>query len=169
MNLGTDRDTAKETTIFHRWKGLVQKHPWKWLILILLLLAYYFCLPKQLFNTPHATVVESRSGKLLGALIAEDRQWRFPVVDSVPYKFETCILNFEDAHFYSHPGFNPVSIGKAFMANILAGKTVRGGSTLTQQVIRLSRNHKKRTYWEKVRELVLATRLELGYSKEDIL
>ena len=169
MNLGTDKDSKKGITTFLRLKGLIQEHPKKLLIFTLLLIAYYFCLPKQLFHTPHATVVESRSGKLLGALIAEDGQWRFPVVDSVPYKFETCILNFEDAYFYKHPGFNPVSISKAFIANILAGKTVRGGSTLTQQVIRLSRNHKKRSYWEKVRELVLATRLELGYSKKYIL
>lgn len=169
MNLGTDKDSKKRTTTFLRLKGLIQKHPKKLLVLTLLLIAYNFCLPKQLFHTPHATVVESKSGKLLGALIAEDGQWRFPVVDSVPYKFETCILNFEDAHFYRHPGFNPVSIGKAFIANILAGKTVRGGSTLTQQVIRLSRNYKKRSYWEKVKELVLATRLELGYSKNYIL
>ena len=169
MNLGTDKDSKKGKTTFLRLRGLIHRHPKKLLILTLLLIAYYFCLPKQLFHTPHATVVESKSGKLLGALIAEDGQWRFPVVDSVPYKFETCILNFEDAHFYRHPGFNPVSIGKAFIANILAGKTVRGGSTLTQQVIRLSRNHKKRSYWEKVKELVLATRLELGYSKNYIL
>lgn len=169
MNLGTDKDSKKGITTFLRLKGLIQKHPKKLLILTLLLIAYYCCLPKQLFHTPHATVVESKSGKLLGALIAEDGQWRFPVVDSVPYKFETCILNFEDAHFYRHPGFNPVSIGKALIANILAGKTVRGGSTLTQQVIRLSRNHKKRSYWEKIKELVLATRLELGYSKHYIL
>ena len=169
MNLGTDKGPDKAATTLQRLKGLIQRLPKKLLIFILLLIAYYFCLPKQLFRTPHATVVESRSGKLLGALIAEDGQWRFPVVDSVPSKFETCILNFEDAHFYWHPGFNPISIGKSFLANILAGKTVRGGSTLTQQVIRLSRNHKKRTYWEKVRELVLATRLELGYSKKYIL
>ena len=169
MNLGTDKDSKKGITTFLRLKGLIQKHPKKLLILTLLLIAYYCCLPKQLFHTPHATVVESKSGKLLGALIAEDGQWRFPVVDSVPFKFETCILNFEDAHFYWHPGFNPVSIGKALIANILAGKTVRGGSTLTQQVIRLSRNHKKRSYWEKIKELVLATRLELGYSKHYIL
>ena len=169
MNLGTDKDSKKGITTFLRLKGLIQKHPKKLLILTLLLIVYYCCLPKQLFHTPHATVVESKSGKLLGALIAEDGQWRFPVVDSVPYKFETCILNFEDAHFYRHPGFNPVSIGKALIANILAGKTVRGGSTLTQQVIRLSRNHKKRSYWEKIKELVLATRLELGYSKHYIL
>ena len=169
MNLGTDRNPVKRVTTFQRLEGLIRKHPKKLLILVLLLTAYYFCLPKQLFNAPHATVVESRSGKLLGALIAEDGQWRFPVVDSIPHRFETCILNFEDAHFYLHPGFNPVSISKAFIANILVGKTVRGGSTLTQQVIRLSRNHQKRSYWEKVKELVLATRLELRYSKKDIL
>jgi penicillin-binding protein 1C len=169
MNLETDRDQVKGLAIYNRLKGLIQQHPKKLLFMVLLLIGYYFCLPKQLFHTPHATVVESNSGKLLGALIAEDGQWRFPVVDSVPYKFETCILNFEDAYFYRHPGFNPVSVGKALMANLMAGKTVRGGSTLTQQVIRLSRNHKKRTYWEKIIELVLATRLELRFSKEHIL
>ncbi|WP_110354408.1 penicillin-binding protein 1C [Arenibacter sp. ARW7G5Y1] len=169
MNLGKDKGPGKGVKTYQRLWGLVQRHPKKILILVLLLVAYYFCLPNQLFHTPHATVVESKSGKLLGAVIAEDGQWRFPMVDSVPYKFEACILNFEDAHFYQHPGFNPVSISKAFIANILAGKTVRGGSTLTQQVIRLSRNNKRRTYWEKVRELVLATRLELKFSKKYIL
>lgn len=134
-----------------------------------LVTAYYFCLPDQLFNVPTATVVESRTGQLLGALIADDGQWRFPESDSIPYKFEVSILNFEDAHFYSHPGFNPVSMLKAIRANLRAGKTVRGGSTLTQQVIRLSRQQQKRSYWEKLQELVLATRLELRYSKKKII
>ena len=169
MNLGADRNSNKGGTRYLKLERLIRQHPKKILFLFLLLIAYYFCLPGQLFNTPNATVVESRSGKLLGALIAEDGQWRFPAVDSVPHKFETCILNFEDAHFYYHPGFNPVSIAKAFAANIVAGKAVRGGSTLTQQVIRLSRNHQKRSYWEKIKELVLATRLEFRSSKKDIL
>ncbi|GGW25081.1 penicillin-binding protein 1C [Arenibacter certesii] len=118
---------------------------------------------------PTATVVETDSGELLGARIAEDGQWRFPVVDSVPYKFEMSILNFEDAHFYKHPGFNPISMVKAFWTNWSSGKTVRGGSTITQQLIRLSRHQQNRTYWEKVKELVLATRVELRYSKKHIL
>ncbi|MFS4492553.1 penicillin-binding protein 1C [Maribacter sp. 2308TA10-17] len=134
----------------------------------ILLIAYYFCLPNELFKTPTATVVESRQGTLLGAKIADDGQWRFPVIDSVPKKFETCLLQFEDAYFYKHFGFNPASIAKAIGSNISAGKTVRGGSTLTQQVIRLSRN-KKRSYFEKFIELILATRLEFRHSKEDIL
>ncbi len=146
----------------------MKKHPKRLIILAILLIAYYFSLPKQLFDTPTATVVESRQGTLLGAMIADDGQWRFPVIDSVPQKFEQCLLQFEDAHFYQHPGFNPVSMAKAIGANISAGKTVRGGSTLTQQVIRLSRK-KGRSYFEKLIELILATRLELRHSKEDIL
>ncbi|NHF58842.1 penicillin-binding protein 1C [Flavobacteriaceae bacterium TP-CH-4] len=147
----------------------LKSHPKKFIAFTLLLIAYYFCLPNNLFKTPTATVVESRKGTLLGARIADDGQWRFPGVDSVPKKFKTCLLEFEDAYFYRHPGFNPVSMAKALSANISAGKTVRGGSTITQQVIRLSRKGKTRSYFEKAIELVLATRLELRYSKEDIL
>jgi len=146
----------------------IRKHPKKLTLFGILLIAYYFCLPKELFETPTATVVESRQGTLLGAKIADDGQWRFPVIDSVPSKFEICLLQFEDAYFYKHFGFNPVSMVKAIKANILAGKTVRGGSTLTQQVVRLSRNQ-KRSYFEKFIELILATRLEFRHSKEDIL
>jgi len=149
--------------------GFLKKHPKKFLLLATLLIAYYFCLPKNLFDSSTATVIESRSGQLLGAQIADDGQWRFPVVDSVPFKFKTCLLQFEDAHFYQHPGFNPISMTKAIGENISAGKTVRGGSTLTQQVIRLARNGKKRSYWEKSIELIWATRLEFRHSKEDIL
>ena len=146
----------------------LKKHPKKLILFGILLIAYYFCLPKELFKVPTATVIESRQGNLLGAKIADDGQWRFPVIDSVPKKFETCLLQFEDAYFYTHFGFNPVSMVKAFVANISARKTVRGGSTLTQQVIRLSRNQ-NRSYFEKGIELMLSTRLELRYSKKEIL
>ena len=84
----------------------------------------------------------------MGARIAQDGQWRFPPIDEVPPRFETCILNFEDAYFYKHPGFNAVSMTKAFWQNLTTSKR-RGGSTITQQVIRLSRNNPDRTYFEK--------------------
>jgi len=148
---------------------LLKKHPKKLILAVILLITYYFCLPKNLFDEPTATVIESKKGTILGAMIADDGQWRFPLVDSVPQKFKFCLLQFEDAHFYQHPGFNPISMAKAIGANFSAGKTVRGGSTLTQQVIRLSRDGKKRSYFEKFIELILATRLELRDSKEDIL
>lgn len=151
-----------------RIRAYIRRHPKKVAVAIVLLILYYFCLPKVLFDDPTATVVENRQGGLLGAKIAEDGQWRFPPPDSIPVKMETCLLQFEDAYFYRHPGFNPISILKALKANISAGRVVRGGSTITQQVIRLSRK-KKRSYFEKALELLLATRLELRASKQKIL
>ena len=147
--------------LLKRWKRLS--------IFLILFLMYFFSLPKKLFNEPTSTVLLSKNNELLGATIASDGQWRFPELDSVPYKFKHCILQFEDAHFYKHFGFNPISIGKAFFENRRAKRIVRGGSTITQQVIRLSRKNKDRTYTEKLKELILATRLEFRHSKEKIL
>ncbi len=147
----------------------IKKHTVKLAVVFILLVFYTFCLPAKLFDKPTATVIESEEGDLLGAKIANDGQWRFPKTDSVPYKFKQCIIQFEDAYFYKHPGFNIVSIAKALQSNITQGNVVRGGSTITQQVIRLSRNGKARTYLEKLKELILATRLEIGYSKNEIL
>ncbi|WP_456376280.1 penicillin-binding protein 1C [Lutibacter sp.] len=147
----------------------IKKHTYKLILAVIFLTAYYFSLPKQLFNNPTSTVIESAEGELLGAKIADDGQWRFPQNNSVPKKFEVCIVQFEDAYFYKHPGFNPVSIVKAFYENFKSKRVKRGGSTLTQQVIRLSRKNKKRTYFEKIKEIILATRLELRSSKNEIL
>ena len=134
-----------------------------------LVLVYYFSLPRTLFEEPYSTVIESNEGELLAAQIAPDGQWRFPAKDSIPDKFKKCIVYFEDEHFRYHPGFNPVAMVKAIRQNQKAGKVVRGGSTLTQQVIRLSRKNKKRTYFEKAIEIILATRLEFRHSKDKIL
>lgn len=147
----------------------IRKRKIRLFLFIILAVGYYFCLPKKLFKKPYATVIESKEGKLLGAKIADDGQWRFPERDSVPYKFEKALLQYEDKHFYWHWGVNPVSIGKALVQNFRSGKIVRGGSTVTQQVIRLSRGNKQRSYWEKCIEIVLATRLEFRHSKQKIL
>lgn len=133
------------------------------------LVFYYFSIPKNLFPNQYATIIESREGHFIGGKIAKDGQWRYPEIDSIPIKFETCLLHFEDQHFYYHWGFNPVSMFEAFIENRKVGQVVRGGSTLTQQVIRLYRNGKNRTYFEKFIETFLATRLEFGYSKKSIL
>jgi penicillin-binding protein 1C len=141
----------------------------KSVFILLLLVVYYFSLPRTLFDSPYSTVIESREGELLAAKIATDGQWRFPAKDSVPYKFKTCIVAYEDEHFYHHFGFNPIAMFEAFRQNQKAGKVVRGGSTLSQQVVRLARHQKRRTYFEKAIELVLATRLEFRCSKEKIV
>ncbi|MFC2532370.1 MAG: penicillin-binding protein 1C, partial [Capnocytophaga ochracea] len=85
-------------------KQKLRHHPIKTAIAVLCFVWYAFCLPRQLFPQPYATVLESSEGKLLGAKIANDGQWRFPEVDSVPYRFKMSVLQFEDAHFYYHWG-----------------------------------------------------------------
>ncbi|AXP80769.1 Penicillin-binding protein 1F [Mariniflexile rhizosphaerae] len=147
----------------------IKRHKIKSAIIAVILIAYYFCLPRQLFKDPTATVITSADNELLGAQIADDGQWRFPQNDNLPEKFKTCILQFEDEYFYKHPGFNPVSIFKALRDNLKSNSVKRGGSTITQQVIRLSRKGQKRTYFEKAIEIILATRLELRASKNHIL
>ncbi len=139
------------------------------LVACLCLFAYWRSLPKDLFPDPYSTVIVDRNGGLLGARIAADGQWRFPLTDSVPHRFERALLNFEDRYFYVHPGVNPLAMGRALLQNIRAGETVSGGSTLTMQVVRLSRRHRPRNIREKVIETVLATRLELRLSKNEVL
>ena len=135
----------------------------------ILLLGYLFCLPRNLFkNVSYSTVVESAEGELLGARIAADGQWRFPPCDTVPSRFATSLIQFEDRHFRYHPGVNPFSLVRALRDNIRSGHVVSGGSTITMQVIRLSRQ-RERTVWQKMVEAVLATRLELRCSKRRIL
>ena len=135
----------------------------------ILLLAWFFCLPRELFKgVSYSTVVESAEGELLGARIAADEQWRFPPSDSVPKRYATALVQFEDRSFWWHPGVNPAALLRAAIDNARSGHVVSGGSTLTMQVIRLSRR-RERTLWQKCIEAVQATRLELRCSKREIL
>lgn len=138
-------------------------------VLLGLAIWYWFSLPKVLFHTPTSTVIEDSEGTLLGAKIAEDGQWRFPNMDTVPTKFEKAIIAFEDKSFYYHSGVDLLAMARAIRQNITEGRVVSGGSTLTMQVIRLSRKGKSRTIVEKLKEVILATRAEIRYSKKEIL
>ncbi|RMG81789.1 MAG: penicillin-binding protein 1C [Bacteroidetes bacterium] len=130
---------------------------------------YYFSLPDPLFSAPFSRVLLDRNGQLLGATIAEDEQWRFPPSADVPEKFAAALIEFEDRRFWHHPGVDPIGIGRAMIQNIKNGRVVSGGSTLTMQVIRLSGEQKSRTVARKIIETILATRLELAFSKKEIL
>ena len=121
-----------------------------------IILAFFFilfiwwwnCLPSTLFNKPTSTILLDKNEKLLNALIAGDGQWRFPHNDFVPDKFKAAIVEFEDHTFYSHIGVSARGIARAIKQNVANGKVVSGGSTITMQVIRMSRN-KQRTIYQK--------------------
>ncbi|MDB5123849.1 MAG: pbpC [Mucilaginibacter sp.] len=129
---------------------------------------FWFCLPKHLFRSPTSFVIDDNKGQLLGAAIASDGQWRFPYNPKVPPKFKACIIAFEDQRFEHHAGFDPLALVRAIKQNVRAHHVVSGGSTITMQVIRLATRN-DRTIWQKLVELFQAMRLEITYSKAEIL
>ena len=149
--------------------GLRTKTKLKLLVLAGLLIWFYFSLPNKLFNTPTSYVIEDKDGNLLNATIATDGQWRFPYNKNVPQKFIDCITTFEDKRFFKHPGVDPIAIGRALFKDVKNREAGQGGSTLSMQVIRLSKKNDRRNIWNKIKETILAVRLECGYSKKDIL
>jgi len=144
----------------------------KWLIpaaaVVILFLVWCFW-PSNLFQTTYSTVILDRNGNLIGASIAEDGQWRFPPRKELPEKFVQAITHYEDRRFFHHPGVDILAVLRAARSNLLQRRIVSGASTLTMQVIRLSRRVSSRTIREKMLEMILALRLELNHSKKEIL
>lgn len=138
-------------------------------VLAVLLSALHLWVPRPLFDAPTSTVVTDSHGELLGARIAADEQWRFPLTDSVSDKFEKCIVAYEDRRFRYHPGIDPIAVCRALAGNLSAGKVQQGGSTLTMQVARMARGHQARSLGQKLIEALWALDIELCYSKNEIL
>jgi penicillin-binding protein 1C len=132
-------------------------------------MAFWFSLPSPLFDPVYSTVIMDREGRLLSASIAADGQWRFPADTQIPARFVTALLTWEDKRFFRHPGIDPFAIVRAVSSNIRGNKVVSGASTITMQVIRLSRPGAPRTVPEKLFEMLLALRLETGATKSQIL
>lgn len=126
-------------------------------------------IPRRLFDDPYSALLYTDRGELLGARIAADGQWRFPAADSLPAKFVTCIVNYEDKRFFKHPGVDPLAVGRAVVRNVRSGSVVSGGSTLTMQLARIARGNRDRNLWQKAVESLWALHIETTHSKEDIL
>ncbi len=87
----------------------------------------------------------------------------------VPQLLVNGLLAVEDKKFYEHQGVNPVAIGRALVANLKAGHTVQGGSTLTQQLVKNFYLTNERSWHRKLKEATMAFLLEMRYTKQDIL
>ncbi len=90
-------------------------------------------------------------------------------IDEVPSYLPQAIIAIEDRRFYSHFGIDPIGLVRAMVANIRAGHTVQGGSTLTQQLAKNLFLKPERTYTRKFQEAVLALWLENKFTKDEIL
>ena len=97
----------------------------------------------------------------------EDRQ--LVRLEELPPHLIDTLTTVEDRSFFDHYGINPLAIARAIVANIRAGRTVQGGSTLTQQLAKNLFLTRERTLWRKVREALITLILEYHYSKEEIL
>lgn len=98
---------------------------------------------------------------------AEDRI--FITLDEVPQELITTLIEVEDRSYYEHIGINPWAIARAFVKNILAGRVVEGGSTITQQLVKNYFFTNERSYERKIKEIFMAIALNNRYSKDQIL
>ncbi|AAO10068.1 penicillin-binding protein 1B [Vibrio vulnificus] len=108
--------------------------------------------------------------KMLGMLEKDtDEQRLFLRREQFPEIMVDALLVTEDRDFYQHDGVSPLAIARAMFVNLKAGRTVQGGSTLTQQLAKNLFLTQDRTLWRKVREAYIALSLDYRYSKDRIL
>jgi 1A family penicillin-binding protein len=121
----------------------------------------------ELAPRPQATIVFDRHGEPVFSYFVEQRI-EIPLTQVSPHVVDA-VLAIEDKRFRSHRGLDPVRIVGAAWRNLKARRIVQGGSTVTQQLARVSQLTPVRTYARKMREVLIAARLEQRYSKEEIL
>jgi len=114
-----------------------------------------------------ATVVYDRNGKVLTNLYYENRQW--VKLDRISPLMVKAVLAAEDADFYGHRGIDPASILRALIKDLTHQATRQGGSTITQQLARNLFLTRERTLARKVKEAILALRMEKTFTKDQIL
>ncbi|ELB7340467.1 penicillin-binding protein 1B [Vibrio cholerae] len=108
--------------------------------------------------------------KLMGMLEKDSPEQRlFLRRDQFPEVLVDALLVTEDRDFYQHDGVSPLAIGRAMVVNLKAGRTVQGGSTLTQQLAKNIFLSSDRTLWRKLREAYMALIIDYRYSKDRIL
>ncbi|MBW1802265.1 MAG: PBP1A family penicillin-binding protein [Deltaproteobacteria bacterium] len=120
------------------------------------------------YNPPIITEIYSNEGEVIGRFWDEKRI--VVTLEQIPEHLINAFIAAEDARFFKHEGVDLLSIIRAFLKNLRAGKIEQGGSTITQQVTKslLLRNPEK-TYKRKVREATLSIQIEKNFSKERIL
>ncbi len=119
------------------------------------------------FHPPQATVVLDRNGTALGSLFNEKR-FMVPLEKMSPH-IPKAFLAAEDDSFYQHSGVDPMAIIRAAIVNFKSGRSTQGGSTITQQVIKQILLTPEKSYKRKLKEAVLAYRLEKELTKDQIL
>lgn len=142
------------------------------LIIIIGTFAYFtYDLPKitklEDYKPPLSSKILSRDGEVLAEIGKEKRE--IVAINDIPKKVVDAFLSAEDDNFYNHSGVDYWGFLRAVLINIKAGKFVQGGSTITQQVAKSLLLSKEKTVSRKIKDMILAQRIEKHFSKEEIL
>ncbi len=113
------------------------------------------------------SIIKDRYGKIVDRIYVENRIV-VPIAD-MPQLLPKAFIAAEDARFYDHLGVDSISILRALINNIRAGGRSQGGSTITQQVARSLLLTREKTYIRKIKEAILAYRIDKALSKEQVL
>ncbi|NOY27031.1 MAG: hypothetical protein GXP62_14265, partial [Oligoflexia bacterium] len=119
------------------------------------------------YEPPTVTVVNDSQGELLGEIF-EKRRYVVPL-DAIPKRVQDSFIAAEDANFWTHGGVDYEGILRAIGRNLAQGKKAQGASTITQQVARNFLLSSEKTYQRKIREILLAQRIEEVFDKQHIL
>ena len=122
------------------------------------------------FQDYHPSLVSrvyADNGELIGQFFIERRL--YTPIDKIPKAFTQAVIATEDTRFFDHPGLDIVGIGRAAWTNLKKGGRFQGASTITQQLARALFLSPERTYQRKIKELILAVKMEWVLTKEQIL
>lgn len=119
------------------------------------------------YNPPIPSRILSRDGEVLLEVGKENRV--ISKFEDIPKKVLNSFLAAEDDNFFNHSGVDYAGILRAFISNIKAGRVVQGGSTITQQVAKSLLLNRERSYTRKIKDLLLAKKIEEKFTKQEIL
>ena len=121
------------------------------------------------YTPPAASIVYAEDGTPAGEFYLSGER-RYPVsLAEIPLFVRQAFLAAEDASFYTHPGIDPMGILRAAISNFKTGHTKQGGSTITQQVVKNLFLTNEKSIERKIKEAILAYRIEKKLNKDQIL
>jgi penicillin-binding protein 1A len=165
-----------EPNLFEKWVKILISTVMIFITVIIVfgILSYFYFtydLPsiETLKNYKPSTITRffSEEGEVIGEFFSEKRE--VVSLDRVPNHLVQAFVAGEDARFFQHKGLDYLAILRALFRNIFSGEIVQGGSTITQQVIKSLLLSPERSFKRKIREAILAYRIEKYLSKEEIL
>ncbi len=115
-----------------------------------------------------SSVITDRQGRVLARLFAEENRRDVPLA-KIPKELQQAVIATEDQRFYEHAGVDPLGIARAVITDVILRRKAQGGSTITQQYVKQAFVGDERTITRKVKEAMLAQRVEKRYSKDQIL